>query len=80
VVGERLNDDKHFSAEHLSDETVANSLLITVDTAAKKLIDFDRVLQVREIFKIDHHLENDPFGTYNMVNPQAIANTQIITL
>jgi len=80
VVGERLNDDKHFSAEHLTDETVANSLLITVDTAAKKLIDFDRVLQAREIFKIDHHLEADPFGTYNMVNPQAIANTQIITL
>jgi len=80
VVGERLNEDTHFSADELTDEIISQSLMITVDTAAKKLIDFDRTSQVREIFKIDHHLNVDPYGTYNFIDETSIANTQVVTL
>ncbi|EOA07174.1 Phosphoesterase DHH family protein [Mycoplasma yeatsii 13926] len=80
VVGERLNDDLDFLNNEISDEFVKNSLLITVDTAVKSRIDFDRVELVKEIFKVDHHINVEDYADNDLILDSSIANTEVITL
>ncbi|UWD34986.1 bifunctional oligoribonuclease/PAP phosphatase NrnA [Mycoplasma cottewii] len=80
VVGERLNHDLDFLSNEISDEFVKNSLLITVDTAVKSRIDFDRVELVKEIFKVDHHINVEDYADNDLILDSSIANTEVITL
>lgn len=80
VVGERLNDDLDFLSNEISDEFVQNSLLITVDTAVKSRIDFDRVELVKEVFKVDHHINVEDYADNDLILDSSIANTEVITL
>ncbi|MBY7703810.1 hypothetical protein JIY74_26465 [Vibrio harveyi] len=80
VVGERLNDDLDFLNNEISDEFVQNSLLITVDTAVKSRIDFDRVELVKEVFKVDHHINVEDYADNDLILDSSIANTEVITL
>ncbi|ALD66883.1 DHH family phosphoesterase [Spiroplasma cantharicola] len=81
VVGEKLNlslreDDEDI----LSEEIINQSILITVDVANFERVDFIFKDIVKEIFKIDHHLETDDFGHNKLVDSSAIACTQVLTL
>ncbi|ATG97760.1 DHH family phosphoesterase [Mesoplasma lactucae] len=80
VVGERLNDDESFSDDLLTNEAARKALLITVDTANVERVDYDQFSTCKEVFKIDHHLVVDEYGTYNMVDESAIACAQVVTL
>lgn len=82
VVGIRLNDDQTFMIDEnqLTDEFISSALLITVDTATTARLDFAKWNLAKEIFKIDHHIEVDKYGTYNMVEVEAMACTQVVTL
>ncbi|AKX34676.1 DHH family protein [Spiroplasma litorale] len=64
----------------LSEEIITKSLLITVDVANYDRIDFDRIDLVKNIFKVDHHIEVDNFAKDKLVDSTAIACTQVITL
>ncbi|WP_027063413.1 DHH family phosphoesterase [Mesoplasma seiffertii] len=81
VVGDRLTDDQTFlSKKPLTDEFVSQALIITVDTGNKARLDFDRFDMAKESFKIDHHLNVDPYATNDIVVEDAIACTQVVVL
>ncbi|ARU90855.1 DHH family protein [Spiroplasma clarkii] len=79
VVGKVFNSDKNFvDEEKLNPEIIAQALLITVDVANFERIDFTFKNDVKEVFKIDHHLEVDDFASHKLVDDKAIACTQVI--
>ncbi|AGR41646.1 DHH family phosphoesterase [Spiroplasma taiwanense] len=81
IVGEQLNlGIRDFDEKELNQEIIKKSLLISVDVANFERIDFEFKDQVKEIFKIDHHLEIDDFAKNKLVDISAIACTQIITI
>ena len=46
----------------VSEDIYKESLIIAVDTSVKDRIDNDNVLKGKELIKIDHHLNVDPYG------------------
>ncbi|QEH62374.1 bifunctional oligoribonuclease and PAP phosphatase NrnA [Spiroplasma chinense] len=81
VVGHKFNEDKLFEDEQLlTEEIISNSLMITVDVANFERIDFIAKDNVKEIFKVDHHIEVDNYGDFKLVDESAIACTQVVTL
>ncbi|QHX36211.1 bifunctional oligoribonuclease and PAP phosphatase NrnA [Spiroplasma sp. TIUS-1] len=79
IVGSKI-EDKPYKFK-LSDEQIKKSILLTVDVANQSRIDFDKKMNVKEIFKIDHHkFESHDFGDNFLVDPTAIACTQVITI
>ncbi|PPE04763.1 DHH family protein [Entomoplasma ellychniae] len=80
IPGDRLDDNKDFLANELTDEIIKVSLVITVDTAVKERIDFNKFDLAKETFKIDHHINIDSYADFEIVDENAIACTQVITL
>ncbi|WP_339020836.1 bifunctional oligoribonuclease/PAP phosphatase NrnA [Spiroplasma endosymbiont of Atherix ibis] len=81
VVGEKLNLALREEDESkLNKDIISSSLLITVDVANFDRVDFYFKNEVKEVFKIDHHLEVDEFAENKIVDVSAIACTQVITL
>ncbi|WP_156007392.1 DHH family phosphoesterase [Spiroplasma tabanidicola] len=82
IVGHIVGDEtKIFEDEKLlNDEIIKSSLLITVDTANLERLDFQNKNEVKEIFKVDHHIKVDNYGNEELVDESAIACTQIIAL
>lgn len=79
IVGSKI-EDKPYKFK-LTDEQIKKSILLTVDVANQERIDFERKELVKEIFKIDHHkFESHDFGDNFLVDPTAIACTQVITI
>ncbi|ASZ09406.1 bifunctional oligoribonuclease/PAP phosphatase NrnA [Mesoplasma chauliocola] len=80
VPGDRLDDNRDFLSENLSDEFIKSALVITVDTATQARLDFDRYELAEETFKIDHHVNIDPYAKNEIVKETAMACTEVITL
>ncbi|WP_434337876.1 DHH family phosphoesterase [Mycoplasma capricolum] len=82
VVGSRISDDNSFFIDeiNLSDEFVKNSLIITVDTATKKRVDFNRFDLSCDSFKIDHHINVEDYCNNDLIDDSSISNTQVISL
>ncbi|AUM63023.1 DHH family phosphoesterase [Spiroplasma monobiae] len=81
VVGEKMNfGTREEDESKLTEGIISTSLLITVDVANFERVDFEFKEKVKEVFKVDHHLEVDNFGKGKLVDPSAIACTQVITL
>ncbi|WP_338985003.1 bifunctional oligoribonuclease/PAP phosphatase NrnA [Spiroplasma endosymbiont of Diplazon laetatorius] len=81
VVGEKLNlGIREEDESQLTEEKVSSSLLITVDVANFERVDFSFKDKVKEVFKIDHHIEVDNFSENKIVDDSAIACTQVVTL
>ncbi|AGR42516.1 DHH family phosphoesterase [Spiroplasma diminutum] len=81
VVGEVLNKGlREIDETKLTKEIINNAILITVDVANFERVDFEFKDEVKEIFKIDHHLEVDNFAENKIVDDSAIACTQVVTL
>ncbi len=51
----------------VDDGVYENALLITVDTGTRKRISNAKYALAKEIVKIDHHIEADPYGAINWV-------------
>ncbi len=53
--------------DSVKDDVYENALLITVDTGTRKRISNGKYMLAKEIVKIDHHIEADPYGAINWV-------------
>ncbi|WFQ90724.1 DHH family protein [Mycoplasma feriruminatoris] len=82
VVGDRISDDDSFLIDesNLSDEFIKSSLIITVDTATKKRVDFDRFDLCKDSFKVDHHINVENYCNNDLIDDTSIANTQVVSL
>jgi phosphoesterase RecJ-like protein len=65
--------------DSIPDSTYENALVIVVDTSTSKRINGDSYKLGKEIIKIDHHLETDPYGDINYVLDYVASTTLIIT-
>lgn len=80
VVGHEITNTKLIDDEKLNDEIISSAILITVDTANVERLDFERINDVKETFRIDHHINVSPYTENEFVFPEAIACTQVVTL
>ncbi|AKU80292.1 DHH family phosphoesterase [Spiroplasma turonicum] len=81
IVGWDMESDCREKDEAiLNEEILEKCLFITVDVANYDRIDFDRLEHIKTIYKIDHHIEVDNFTQFKLVEDNAIACTQVITL
>lgn len=62
----------------ISDETVANSLAIILDTANAARIDDQRYKTAKMTFKIDHHPLGEAYATHQLVIESASSTSEII--
>ena len=60
------------------DEVIENSLAIVLDTATAVRADDTRFQNAKQVIKVDHHPETDPYGSLNFVNPKAAAVCEIL--
>jgi phosphoesterase RecJ-like protein len=80
VVGATLDGTGLSDDEKLTPEIIKAALLITVDTANIERLDFENFGDVKESFRIDHHINNTPYTDFEYIFSDAIACTQVITL
>lgn len=79
VVGRIFNSEASFADEaKLTDKIISQALLITVDVANFERIDFAQKTAVKEVFKIDHHIQVDDFAPHKLVDEKAISCTQVV--
>ena len=60
------------------DETYRDALAIVVDTSEKSRISNPKYALCREIIKIDHHIETDPYGHLNWVEEERSSACEMI--
>ena len=75
--GRQLQYDSY--KEEIDDAVFINSLVILVDTPAKKLIGDIRALTAKTLIKIDHHQNSESFGDVEYLDDKTIAAAQIVT-
>ena len=81
-----LVDDQHsdylaFLGEDdgpVPDETYRDALAIVVDTSDRDRISNQKYALCREVIKIDHHIEKDPYGDLNWVEEERSAVCEMI--
>lgn len=62
----------------VDNETIAKSLAIIIDCSEVPRVSDQRVTLAKQIIKIDHHIENQPFFGIKWVDEDAIATCQMI--
>lgn len=69
LVNEDFSDYLSFCGgeDTVTDDIYADALQIVIDTGTKKRISNSNFKKAREIIKIDHHIEADPYGNINWV-------------
>lgn len=72
------NYECYTKMDEASDESIASSLAIAVDCANLERIDDNRISLCKEILKIDHHPNNDPYGKDNIVDTSSAACSQLL--
>lgn len=63
----------------VSDEVIAQSTAIVLDTANTARIDDARATSAKRLIKVDHHPNREPYGDPCIVNPLAAATCEILT-
>lgn len=63
----------------VSEQTINNSLAFVVDCANAPRVDDQRFLNAKQIVKIDHHPDREPYGDSKYVDDSAAAVCQILT-
>ncbi|BDR58841.1 DHH family phosphoesterase [Xylocopilactobacillus apicola] len=66
------------SMDNLTDQDFAKSLVIVTDTANTPRIDDERYHLGQGLIKIDHHPDDDPYGTIRYVVPEASSSSEIL--
>ena len=81
AVGDEIPDYLSFigSNDIVEDEKYQNALAIVVDTSVSSRICGDKYKLAKEIIKIDHHDDSDPFADIEYVDPKMAACAAIIT-
>lgn len=64
--------------DYIDSTTYNDALVIVVDTSNKSRINNDNYKLAKEIIKIDHHIETDPYGDINYVLPTVAATSLMI--
>jgi len=64
--------------DQINEEDYQDALVIVVDTANKERISGDDYSLGKEIIKIDHHIETDPYGDINYVRTDYPSTTSLI--
>lgn len=81
VLGNQICNQAEWPKNDIvSEQTINNSLAIVVDCANAPRVDDQRFLNAKQIIKIDHHPDREPFGNLIYVDDQAAAVCQILTL
>jgi phosphoesterase RecJ-like protein len=65
--------------DNVSDEFIASSLAIVLDTANMSRIDDERYKLAKEVIKIDHHVKIEEYGDIEWVDDSVIATSEMIT-
>ncbi len=52
------------------EEELSDALAVVVDTAVRDRVSDERFMRCREVIKIDHHIETDPYGDLNWVEEE----------
>lgn len=64
--------------EEIEDEVYGDALVIVTDTANQPRVDDKRYINGKALIKIDHHPNEDPYGSPCWVNTQASSCSEII--
>lgn len=80
VVGNDAESIRHHfpEIEAVSDDFIANSLAIILDTANHERIDDNRIHLAKYRIKIDHHINVDQYADYEIVDVKAAATCEIL--
>lgn len=80
LVNEDYSDDLAFMGgeDTVSDEIYDGALLIVIDTGTRARISNKKYTLAKEIIKIDHHIEADPYGDINWVEDHRAAACEMI--
>lgn len=80
VLGNQVCDQAQWPKNDIvSEQTINNSLAIVVDCANAPRVDDQRFLNAKQIVKIDHHPDHEPYGNLVYVDDSAAAVCQILT-
>lgn len=60
------------------DETYQGALAIVLDTSERQRISNQKYALCRRIIKIDHHIETDPYGQINWVEPERSSACEMV--
>lgn len=66
------------TSESVSEEIIKSSLVIVIDTATEDRVSDDRILNGKEIVKIDHHIEAEPYGDVSWVEDWRSSSCEMI--
>ncbi len=80
LVNEDYSDDLAFCGgeDTVPDETYENALQIVIDTGTRNRISNRNYTKAKELIKIDHHIEADPYGDINWVEDFRAAAAEMI--
>lgn len=67
------------SYDEVSDDIIENSLAIMVDCSELNRVMDPRIVNAKQICKIDHHIESTPFIGFKWVDTGSVACAQMIT-
>lgn len=66
------------TSESVSEEIIKNSLVIIIDTATEDRVSDNRILNGKEVVKIDHHIETVPYGDVSWVEDWRSSSCEMI--
>lgn len=66
------------TSESVSEEIIKNSLVIIIDTATEDRVSDNRILNGKEIVKIDHHIEAEHYGDVSWVEDWRSSSCEMI--
>lgn len=81
AIGDDVGGVAHLfpARDKVSDDTIAQSCAIILDTANRERIDDKRYEMAKKIIKIDHHIVVDEYADVAFVDTSAAATSQILT-
>ena len=66
------------TSESVSEEIIKSSLVIIIDTATEDRVSDNRILNGKEIIKIDHHIEAEPYSDVSWVEDWRSSSCEMI--
>ena len=66
------------TSESVSEEIIKSSLVIIIDTATEDRVSDNRILNGKEVVKIDHHIEAEPYGDVSWVEDWRSSSCEMI--
>ncbi|MDY4066173.1 bifunctional oligoribonuclease/PAP phosphatase NrnA [Bullifex sp.] len=63
---------------YVTDEDIKKSLVLILDTATSDRVSDDRVLNGKIVIKIDHHIDNNPYGDISWVEEKRSSTAELI--